>query len=77
MSRPSFLRIGDVAVNVDQILMVQQLTPDSLTIWFGIECDANGQVEPSNYIDLPITLDQFEEILRASGREVATVDGAS
>lgn len=72
MSRPSFLRIGDVAVNVDRIQTVVAVDGDnagSITVIFG-----SGDGEWSH---LPITLDQFEQILRDAGRDVATVDGAA
>lgn len=72
MSRPSFLRIGSIALNVDQIKLVVAVNDDGqevIIVYFG-----SGEGEWSR---LPITLDQFEAILRDSGREVATVDGAS
>lgn len=70
MSRPSFLRIGGTAVNVDRILWIDEID--------GRFCRAFVGFDDEDHIDLPgLTLDQFEEILRDSGREVATVDGAA
>lgn len=67
MSRPSFLRVGDATVNVDQIAWAHDRI-NHMAVWFAYDMQ-----EP---VILPITLDEFERILRDAGREVATVDGA-
>lgn len=69
MSRPSFLRIGEQAVNVDRIQWISgQPDDDQVQIRFfdGESMLLNG-----------LTLDDFEQTLRDAGRDVATVDGAA